>query len=310
MRRRTFSYAAEPMEPSGVSAHVPPRCAPVRGCGGYCRAQGDRARRGRAAAAAAAAADAVLDRVRNRAGAGGQRPQFGLVLISGCRHPRIEQILGVTERVLDVPILWKRQACQSGESAPPSASATRCHPRPTCVSPRSTRYGANSSKDPPYAMPLAVPRPMGLLAPQSLRCPVSGAIRRVTQTHPQPPNGSTPSSRKLSFEIGEVLIPERVLADSGTCSWQGRNCPTGTDNSMLVPGTGGKGSHQSAPTTRLRRRVSAGLLRLLSRRSPPRPPVRRAPPSRRLAARWPSSSRSRPAGPGWSSPWHGRTCRA
>jgi 7,8-dihydropterin-6-yl-methyl-4-(beta-D-ribofuranosyl)aminobenzene 5'-phosphate synthase len=29
---------------------------------------------------------------------------FGLVLISGCGHPRIEQILGVTERVLDVPI--------------------------------------------------------------------------------------------------------------------------------------------------------------------------------------------------------------
>jgi len=26
------------------------------------------------------------------------------VLISGCGHPRIEQILGVTERVLDVPI--------------------------------------------------------------------------------------------------------------------------------------------------------------------------------------------------------------
>jgi 7,8-dihydropterin-6-yl-methyl-4-(beta-D-ribofuranosyl)aminobenzene 5'-phosphate synthase len=29
---------------------------------------------------------------------------FGLVLISGCGHPRIEQILGVTEGVLDVPI--------------------------------------------------------------------------------------------------------------------------------------------------------------------------------------------------------------
>jgi len=34
-----------------------------------------------------------------------------------------------------------------------------------------------------------------------------GAIRRVTQTHPQPSNGSTPSSRKLSSEVGEVLIP-------------------------------------------------------------------------------------------------------
>ena len=65
-----------------------------------------------------------------------------------------------------------------------------------------------------------------------------------------------------------------------------------------------------APTTGFGRRVSAGLLRLLSRRSPPRPPARRAPPSRRPAARWPSSSRSRPAGPGRSSPWRGRTCRA
>lgn len=29
---------------------------------------------------------------------------FGLVLISGCGHPRIEQILGITEQVLDIPI--------------------------------------------------------------------------------------------------------------------------------------------------------------------------------------------------------------
>ena len=29
---------------------------------------------------------------------------FGLVLISGCGHPRIQQILGVTEQVLGIPI--------------------------------------------------------------------------------------------------------------------------------------------------------------------------------------------------------------
>jgi 7,8-dihydropterin-6-yl-methyl-4-(beta-D-ribofuranosyl)aminobenzene 5'-phosphate synthase len=29
---------------------------------------------------------------------------FGLVLVSGCGHPRIERMLAVTERVLDVPI--------------------------------------------------------------------------------------------------------------------------------------------------------------------------------------------------------------
>src|ERR1022692_196014 len=49
---------------------------------------------------------------------------------------------------------------------------------------------------------------------------------------------------------------------------------------------------------------------MLSRRSPPRPPARRAPPSQRLAARWPSSSMSRQAELGRSSLWRGRTYRA
>jgi 7,8-dihydropterin-6-yl-methyl-4-(beta-D-ribofuranosyl)aminobenzene 5'-phosphate synthase len=102
MRRRTFSFSADPLEPRGVPAHVPtqmhhPRAdiavttgPRVIGPGmavlpplprmlfwiGYVSEQ-------------------VL--VVNVAG-------FGLVLISGCGHPRIEQILGITERVLDVPI--------------------------------------------------------------------------------------------------------------------------------------------------------------------------------------------------------------
>ena len=42
------------------------------------------------------------------------------------------------------------------------------------------------------------------------------------------------------------------------------------------------------------------LLRLLSRRSPPRSPARRAPPSPRRAPQWPSSSRFRSAELGWS----------
>ena len=142
---------------------------------------------------------------------------------------------------------------------------------------------------------------LGLLAPQSLRCPVSGAIRRVTQTHPQPSNGSTPGSRKLSSEVGEVLIPLR-------------GDPPGS------PGLEPEPRHARVrPSAGHRPREglaigsaagSAGLLRLFSRRSPPRPPARRAPPSRRLAARWPSSSMSRPAELGRSSPWRGRTCRA
>ena len=102
MRHRTFSFAAEPLEPHGVPAYVPthmhhPRadCAVTTGprvigpgmavlpplprmlfWAGYVTEQ------------------ALVVNVRG----------FGLVLISGCGHPRIEQILGVTERVLDVPI--------------------------------------------------------------------------------------------------------------------------------------------------------------------------------------------------------------
>ncbi len=102
MRRRTFSFAAEPMEPSGVPAHVPtpmthPRADVVVTAGptvigpgmavlpplprmlfwlGYVTEQ------------------VLVVHVRG----------FGLVLISGCGHPRIEQILGVAEQVLDVPI--------------------------------------------------------------------------------------------------------------------------------------------------------------------------------------------------------------
>jgi len=29
---------------------------------------------------------------------------FGLLLVTGCGHPQIERILGVTEQVLDVPV--------------------------------------------------------------------------------------------------------------------------------------------------------------------------------------------------------------
>ena len=49
-----------------------------------------------------------------------------------------------------------------------------------------------------------------------------------------------------------------------------------------------------------RKFAPSGFLGLFSRRSPARRPARRAPPSPRLAARRPSSSMSRPAGPGRS----------
>jgi 7,8-dihydropterin-6-yl-methyl-4-(beta-D-ribofuranosyl)aminobenzene 5'-phosphate synthase len=102
MRRRTFAFAAEPLEPRGVPAYVPtamrhPRADIVVTAGprvigpglavlpplprmlfwlGYVTEQ------------------VLVVNVRG----------FGLVLISGCGHPRIEQILAVTEQVLDVPV--------------------------------------------------------------------------------------------------------------------------------------------------------------------------------------------------------------
>ena len=50
---------------------------------------------------------------------------FGLVLVSGCGHPRIEQILGVTERVLDVPI----RAVVGGLHLPVHAAGTPLVPQ-------------------------------------------------------------------------------------------------------------------------------------------------------------------------------------
>ena len=50
---------------------------------------------------------------------------FGLVLISGCGHPRIEQILAVTEQVLDVPI----RAVVGGLHLPVHAAGTPLVPQ-------------------------------------------------------------------------------------------------------------------------------------------------------------------------------------
>lgn len=123
MRRRTFAFAAEPLEPRGVPAYVPtsmhhPRAdiavttgPRVIGTGmallpplprmlfwpGYITEQ------------------ALVVNVRG----------FGLVLISGCGHPRIEQILAVTEQVLDVPI----RAVVGGLHLPVHATGTPLVPQ-------------------------------------------------------------------------------------------------------------------------------------------------------------------------------------
>ena len=123
MRQHTFAFSGEPLEPRGVPAHVPTQMSHPRadvlvttgprviGPGmavlpplprmlfwiGYITEQ------------------ALVVNVRG----------LGLVLISGCGHPRIEQILGVTERVLDVPI----RAVVGGLHLPVHAAGTPLVPQ-------------------------------------------------------------------------------------------------------------------------------------------------------------------------------------
>src|SRR6266540_4283838 len=101
LRQRTFAFAAEPLEPRGVPAHVPTAMQ-------HSRAQVIPTTGPRVVAPGIAvlpplprmlflgpiAEQAMVVNVRG----------FGLLLITGCGHPQIERILGVTEQVLDVPI--------------------------------------------------------------------------------------------------------------------------------------------------------------------------------------------------------------
>ena len=101
-RRHTFSLAAEPVEPKGVSAYVPTAMT-------HQRADVMLTTAPRVIAPGIAvlpplpkmmfwlgpvAEQALVINVRG----------FGLVLVSGCGHPGIERMLAVAERVLDVPI--------------------------------------------------------------------------------------------------------------------------------------------------------------------------------------------------------------
>jgi 7,8-dihydropterin-6-yl-methyl-4-(beta-D-ribofuranosyl)aminobenzene 5'-phosphate synthase len=102
MRRHTFSFSGEPLEPPGIPAHAPTEM-----------------RHQRADVAVTTAPTVIgpgmavlppLPRMLFWPGYVTEQVLvvnvrgFGLVLISGCGHPRIEQILGVAEHVLDVPI--------------------------------------------------------------------------------------------------------------------------------------------------------------------------------------------------------------
>ncbi|MFB9362247.1 MBL fold metallo-hydrolase [Actinoplanes nipponensis] len=102
MRRHTFAFAGEPLEPAGVPAYVPTDM------------HHDRARvvptTGPRVVAPGVAVLPPLPRMLFWLGAVAEQALlvnvrgFGLVLISGCGHPPIERMLGVAELVLDVPI--------------------------------------------------------------------------------------------------------------------------------------------------------------------------------------------------------------
>lgn len=129
MRAHTFSFAAEPLEPVGVPAHVP---CPMT----HSRADIAVTTKPRVIAPGVAllpplprmlfwpgyiTEQAMLVNVRG----------FGLVLISGCGHPPIEKILAVTEQALDVPI----QAVVGGLHLPVHASRTPLVPQAVLGSP-------------------------------------------------------------------------------------------------------------------------------------------------------------------------------
>jgi 7,8-dihydropterin-6-yl-methyl-4-(beta-D-ribofuranosyl)aminobenzene 5'-phosphate synthase len=101
-RRRTFNFSWEPLEPRRVPAYAPtpmhhPRADVIPAAGPRVIAPG-------------MAVLPPLPRMRFWPGYITEQALavnvrgFGLVLISGCGHPPIERMLGITEQVLDVPI--------------------------------------------------------------------------------------------------------------------------------------------------------------------------------------------------------------
>jgi 7,8-dihydropterin-6-yl-methyl-4-(beta-D-ribofuranosyl)aminobenzene 5'-phosphate synthase len=123
MRAGTFSFSAEPLEPRGIPAYVP---APMR----HPRAE-IAVTTGPRVIAPGMAVLPPLPRMLFWPGYISEQALvvsvrgFGLVLISGCGHPPMERILGVTERVVDVPI----RAVVGGLHLPVHAAGTALMPQ-------------------------------------------------------------------------------------------------------------------------------------------------------------------------------------
>jgi 7,8-dihydropterin-6-yl-methyl-4-(beta-D-ribofuranosyl)aminobenzene 5'-phosphate synthase len=100
--RRTFAFSAEALEPKGLPAYVPTQMRHQRA--DIVVTSGPRViAEGVAVLPPLPAAMFWLGPVAEQALVVNVRG-FGLVLISGCGHPRIERMLAATERILDVPI--------------------------------------------------------------------------------------------------------------------------------------------------------------------------------------------------------------
>ncbi len=123
MRRRTFSFSAEALEPRGVPAHVPTQMQHSRADIAVTT--------GPTVIGPGMAVLPPLPRMLFWLGYVAEQvlvvnvSNFGLVLISGCGHPRIEQILGVAEHVLDVSI----RAVVGGLHLPVHAAGTPLIPQ-------------------------------------------------------------------------------------------------------------------------------------------------------------------------------------